>query len=46
LGLKADAQKVEAAVLKALQQKKTTADVGGNLGTRECADWIAKQAAE
>src|SRR5882724_4954533 len=46
LGLKAEAQKVEAAVLKAVQQKKTTADVGGNLGTRECADWIAKQAAE
>ena len=45
LGLKADAQKIEAAVLKAVQQKKTTADVGGSLGTRECAEWIAKQVA-
>jgi len=46
LGAKLEAQKIEAAVLKAVQQKRTTADVGGNLGTRECADWIAKQVAE
>ena len=45
LGLKPDAQKIEAAVLKAVQQKKTTADVGGSLGTRECAEWIAGQVA-
>jgi 3-isopropylmalate dehydrogenase len=45
LGMKAEAQKIEAAVLKAVQQKKTTADVGGSLGTRECAEWIAKQVA-
>ena len=43
LGLKPEAQKLDAAVLKAVQQKKTTADVGGTLGTRECAEWIAKQ---
>jgi 3-isopropylmalate dehydrogenase len=46
LGVKAEAKKIEAAVLKAVQQKKTTADVGGGLGTRECAEWIAKQVAE
>src|SRR5881392_396717 len=38
LGLKPEAEKIEAAVLKAVQQKKTTTDVGGTLGTRECAD--------
>jgi 3-isopropylmalate dehydrogenase len=43
LGLKVEAQKIEGAVLQAVQQKKTTADVGGSLGTRECADCIAKQ---
>src|SRR5204862_5357842 len=46
LGLKPEAEKIEASVLKAVQQKKTTADVGGTLGTRECADWIAKQVTE
>jgi len=45
LGLKPDAQRIEAAVLKAVQQKKTTADVGGSLGTRECAEWIAGRVA-
>jgi hypothetical protein len=28
-------------VLEAVRQKKTTADIGGSLGTRECAEWIA-----
>jgi hypothetical protein len=23
-----------------VQEKKTTADIGGALGTRECAEWI------
>jgi 3-isopropylmalate dehydrogenase len=43
LGLTAAATKIEAAVLAAVQQKKLTIDVGGNLGTKECAEWIAKQ---
>jgi 3-isopropylmalate dehydrogenase len=43
LGLDAEAQKIEAAVLSAVRQHKTTVDVGGTLGTRECAKWIAKQ---
>jgi hypothetical protein len=28
-------------VLAAVQQKKTTADIGGSLGTKEAAEWIA-----
>src|SRR5512142_1732626 len=37
LGLKSPATKIEDAVLHAVRQKKTTTDVGGSLGTRECA---------
>jgi 3-isopropylmalate dehydrogenase len=43
LGLTDAAARTEAAVLTAVQQKKTTVDVGGNLGTKECAEWIANQ---
>ena len=43
LGLKAEAQKIEAAVLDAVRERKTTADVGGALGTHECAHWVAKR---
>jgi 3-isopropylmalate dehydrogenase len=46
LGLNAEAQKIEAAVLAAIREKKTTSDVGGALGTRECAQWIAGRAAQ
>ena len=42
LGLAAEAEKIENAVLKAVHQKKITPDVGGNLGTNECGEWIAK----
>src|SRR5215467_9660385 len=35
LGLSAEAEKIEAAVLEAVQQKKTTVDIGGKLGTKE-----------
>jgi len=41
LGLFVEAQQVEAAVLQAVQEKRTTTDVGGSLGTRECAHAIA-----
>jgi 3-isopropylmalate dehydrogenase len=40
LGCKAEAEKIESAVLQAVREKKTTVDVGGTLGTRECAGWI------
>jgi 3-isopropylmalate dehydrogenase len=43
LGLQAPAQKIEDAVLEAVRAKKTTVDVGGTLGTRECAAWIAER---
>src|SRR5207237_10731463 len=43
LGLTREAAKLNAAVLEAVRQKKTTADIGGAMGTREVGDWIAKQ---
>ena len=45
LGLTAEAQKIDNAVLDAVREKKTTVDVGGSLGTKECAAWIAEQVA-
>ena len=42
LGLTKEATKIEAAVLEAVRQKKTTQDIGGNLGTKEVGDWVAK----
>jgi len=43
LGLNDYAQRIEAAVLAAVREKKTTGDVGGELGTREVGDWIAER---
>src|SRR5215469_5352077 len=43
LGLTAQSQKIEAAVLDAVREKRTTADVGGALGTKESARWMAEQ---
>jgi 3-isopropylmalate dehydrogenase len=43
LGLGDAAAKMDAAVLDAVRQKETTVDVGGSLGTRECAAWIAER---
>ena len=43
LGFSDAAQKIEAAVLDAVRQKKTTQDVGGTLGTKEVTEWIAKK---
>ncbi len=45
LALDAEAEKIEAAVLEAVRQKKTTSDIGGALGTREAGDCIAKKVA-
>jgi 3-isopropylmalate dehydrogenase len=42
LGLSGEAEKIEAAVLGAVRQSKTTADIGGSLGTREVGEWVAK----
>src|SRR6201999_1823269 len=38
-----ESARIEAAVLEAVGEKKTTVDVGGKLGTRECAGWIAER---
>ncbi len=43
LGMVGEAQKIEAAVLEAVRQKKTTPDIGGTLGTREAGEWIAER---
>jgi len=43
LGLTAQSQKIEAAVLDAVREKRTTADVGGALGTEESARWMAER---
>jgi 3-isopropylmalate dehydrogenase len=45
LGLTAEAEKIEAAVLDAVRQKKTTSDIGGQLGTREVGAWVAERVA-
>jgi 3-isopropylmalate dehydrogenase len=45
LGFAAEAGRIEGAVLEAVRQKKTTVDVGGTMGTRECAAWIREQVA-
>jgi len=36
-----EADKIEAAVLEAVREKKTTPDIGGTLGTREAGEWVA-----
>ena len=43
LGMAAQAEKIEAAVLAAVRDKKTTADIGGTLRTREAGDWVAER---
>jgi 3-isopropylmalate dehydrogenase len=42
LGLKREAARIDAAILEAVRQRKTTSDIGGNLGTREVGEWIAE----
>lgn len=43
LGLAVEAAKIEAAVLAAVCEKKTTQDIGGTLGTREVGEWVAER---
>ena len=43
LGFRREAEKIEAAVLEAVQQKKTTQDIGGVLGTKEAGAWVAER---
>jgi 3-isopropylmalate dehydrogenase len=43
LGFSAEAARINAAVVEAVCQKKTTQDVGGTLGTKEAGSWIAQR---
>jgi 3-isopropylmalate dehydrogenase len=43
LGFAPESERIEAAVLEAVRQKKTTQDIGGSLGTREAGEWIAEK---
>jgi 3-isopropylmalate dehydrogenase len=45
LGCEPEAKKINAAVVEAVRQKKTTQDIGGKLGTREAGQWIAERVA-
>ncbi|MBI2678813.1 MAG: 3-isopropylmalate dehydrogenase [Candidatus Koribacter versatilis] len=45
LGLAKESEKIDRAILEAVRQKKTTADVGGALGTKASAAFIAEQVA-
>ena len=43
LGFPQEAETLEGVVTDALRQNKTTADAGGNMGTREVGDWICSK---
>jgi len=43
LGFQEAAGKIDAAVLEAVRQKKTTSDIGGSMGTKEVGAWIAQR---
>lgn len=45
LGLKRESERTEQAVLAAVLEHKLTADVGGQMGTREVGEWIANRIA-
>ncbi len=45
LGMSVEAKKIESAVLEAVRHKKTTADIGGTLGTSEAGEWVAQKIA-
>jgi 3-isopropylmalate dehydrogenase len=45
LGMRAEAEKIEAAVLEAVRQGQTTSDIGGKLGMREAGKWVAERVA-
>ena len=43
LEFRKEADKIEAVVLEAVRQKRTTQDIGGSLGTKEAGEWIANK---
>jgi 3-isopropylmalate dehydrogenase len=46
LGFVEQAEKIERAVLEAVQQNRTTHDVGGALGTSEVGQWVADRVSQ
>jgi 3-isopropylmalate dehydrogenase len=46
LGFNKEAECINRSVLEAVRQKKTTSDVGGTLGTKESAAWIAEHVSQ
>jgi 3-isopropylmalate dehydrogenase len=46
LGVTEPANRIEAAVLQAVQEKRTTQDLGGALGTKEAGEWVAETIAK
>jgi 3-isopropylmalate dehydrogenase len=38
-----EAKEIESAVLQAVRQKRTSSDIGGNLGTTEVGEWVARK---
>jgi 3-isopropylmalate dehydrogenase len=42
LGMAKEADKIEAVVIEAVRQKKTTVDIGGQLGTKEAGEWVVR----
>ena len=45
LGFRSEADRIEAVVLEAVLQKKTTRDAGGTLGTNQAAEWVVSRLA-
>ncbi|MGH9522858.1 MAG: 3-isopropylmalate dehydrogenase [Terriglobales bacterium] len=43
LGFRGEALRIEAAVTAAVREGKRTQDIGGSMGTKEVAEWIAKR---
>jgi 3-isopropylmalate dehydrogenase len=43
LGMAKEAERIETAVLEAVRRKKTTQDIGGQLGTKEAGEWVAER---
>lgn len=41
LGFTREPDKIEAAILEGVRQKKTTQDIGGTMGTKEAGEWVA-----
>ena len=46
LGLREQAERIESAVVAAVREGKRTQDIGGTMGTREVAEWIAGRVAK